>query len=77
MMRELFDSCIRIRKERAKECGDDPIPGMRALGMVWAGLISDHTKFRIDPLPPNVVSLMLAGLKLSRACRGNEFKDDN
>lgn len=57
-----------LRKPREKRYGK-PEVGFAALGLAWAGLLTDHFQRPIAPIPAHVVALMMASLKLQRAAK--------
>lgn len=57
-------------QSRGESYGGDPSPGFRSVGRIWRGLLEDYFQIELPgPIPPSVVSAMMAGQKLSRLCR--------
>ena len=50
------------RKQKDAEYGN-PAISLRAVGLVWQGLLSAHWKQYAPPIPAHIVALMLAGMK--------------
>lgn len=71
-----FHMLRQLQQSRGKSYGPYT-PGSRALGMVWAGLLSNHYKKELPPIPPHLVELMMAALKLCRAARPTKHCQDN
>lgn len=64
-----------LRENRGAVYGRDPRPGFENTGRIWGAILSDWFGRRIADIPPHVVSLMIAGLKSSRAARPTEKRD--
>lgn len=67
---------IDLVKEREKFHGP-VVEGHRNLGLIFAGILSDHYQVPLEPLPADIVALLYASAKLSRAARPFEYRGDN
>lgn len=64
-----------IRSQRGEVYGD-VLFGHIQLGKAWSAILSAHYQIDIDALPPNIVALMLAAMKLARAALPLKFDAD-
>lgn len=65
-----------VIKEREKVYGP-PEKGFKRVGEAWAALLNEHFLCELPALPPHLVGLMLASLKLQRAAKPYEGHLDN
>jgi hypothetical protein len=78
MSSKSIDLAKTIMDERGKDYSpDSPSFGATQLGRMWAATLSDHFQVPVKDIPPHVVLLMMAQLKVSRAARPFGFKQDN
>lgn len=56
----------------------DPSDRFRSIGWIWRGILENHFGSELpEEIPARIVSLMLAGMKLSRASRPRPHREDN
>ncbi len=68
------DARALVFGDRNKEYGPPDLDFM-VVGRIWAALLSAHLQVRVDDIPPAIVAVMLAGLKLGRLGRTPEHRD--
>lgn len=61
----MSDEIEDIRKQREAVYGEFE-HGHTQLGRLWASMLSNHLGVDVPDLPPSLVLVMLAGLKLNR-----------
>ena len=67
----------RIQKKRAREYGGDGVANLQNTGLIWTGILQCYFNVELPkPIPSHIVSIMLAGNKLSRIAQGI-YKKDN
>lgn len=65
-----------ILEDRGRDYG--PVRfGAEQTGRVWAAIISEQLQTEIPDIPPHVVLLMMAAMKINRAVRPFRQKQDN
>ena len=66
----LFQLAEGMHERRASQSGyGDPILGHTQIGLLWTALLQEHYELELDhPIPADVTCLMMAGMKLLRAC---------
>ena len=65
----------RVIRSRQRQYGP-PLHGHACLGKAWTALINEHLQTKLVDLPPHLVCLMLASLKLHRAAKPFEVTPD-
>jgi len=60
-----MDEVRAVRKQRQEVYGDF-YNGHTNLGRIWGAMLSNHFGSRIEDLPPDLVTVMMAALKVSR-----------
>jgi hypothetical protein len=69
----MSEGAAAIKADRSKRYGN-PEPAHRAVGLVWAGLLSNHFQMHIPPIPPHVVAYMMSSMKHVRCVAPNDVK---
>ena len=74
-----IDKVKATKEERGKDYEGKlgPKHGAKQLGRMWAALLSESMLVEVPDIPPHIVLLMMAQLKVSRAARPYSFKQDN
>jgi hypothetical protein len=54
-----------IMRHRGSVYGNH-VKGSAELGKVWAAILSNYLDTEIEPIPPDIISLMMAAMKIMR-----------
>lgn len=65
----------RVVDDRRGTYGDPNIMHA-AIGKAWAGVLSVHLMTDVPPIPPHIVAMMMASMKINRAS-GKAIHHDN
>lgn len=65
-----------IVQERSKHYGPPDVM-MSNIGTVWSAILSQHRGQNIEPIPNDVVALMLAAFKIIRTANNAPYHEDN
>lgn len=63
-----------VRADRAPIYGDH-IEGAVCAGRIWAAMISFRLKIDVPDLPPDLVHLLMCGIKLTRLSHSADHED--